>query len=693
VGQTVKPTPQMMRGYAYARPRAAAEEREAAALAAQNASKSNQTQMQGPSTNPASTTKAPKSRVPSGSRLGITPLSEFLADPNNRIFGSLSAAFPRAGKAQYDIRRRVREGVTRKLQSVGLSAHLPNHSFHGHDQEPTDVHSRLEGVAKEALSLAFERYRPRTEADLAEAAGRNVKSPMRRSRLQSSITLFDFRRALESLGAGCGDEQAIAETVGLLDLDRDGRVAITPFIRFVSMPLNPQEERALNGVFASLVNDAANPAAPLSLTGKADASSSTAALLESIAHNYTVDTENFPHTAQLAAPSPWAILGSSSKVKPRFSVPWPCDIHKSTSVFWLAVNALEAALKEETRRRANVDGSAFVLRQAFQFFDRDGHKHISLGRFHRTLAELGLVDLPQPPFSQLKSSQSLSPTASPRKNQTAGPARKERESLSPTPVIPIFGPNVSVEAAARGFIAESALSPRRQRQAQAQQMEQSANFAGMGSITRSDTDLMDEGRDVNALLFPAASATSGPSSSAEAADPAMHEAARRLVIAVFRRMHGEGDIGTVTGIGGERITPTSSTFEIQALRLSDEKAAHLSQLSFNDFARWAAPLSPPLRRVRDKLKDLFRIYASNGGGGKELGLTFQRLLGATRGHASRQSGKLSLEDFKTLLGKVTATLTNAELQIILDYFDSDGSGMIDLEVFLQSFGIDIPDFR
>ncbi|RYY35238.1 hypothetical protein EON62_02650, partial [archaeon] len=124
--------------------------------------------------------------------------------------------------------------------------------------------------------------------------------------------------------------------------------------------------------------------------------------------------------------TPWDLAPDVPQVRrrrPKYSAALPLRLESPSSPFWSAVNALEADVMSEVRRRATVTGSsieptahltpsarygltslqetsgAFILRRAFAFFDRSDATAISLQDFHMTLAELGLIDPPNRPFS------------------------------------------------------------------------------------------------------------------------------------------------------------------------------------------------------------------------------------------------------------------------------------------------------
>ena len=107
--------------------------------------------------------------------------------------------------------------------------------------------------------------------------------------------------------------------------------------------------------------------------------------------------------------------------RPRVYTPWPIDLSLPSSPFWSAVAALEAAVVRELKSRATVQGTtiptqtvasgshqnnsaapgAFVLRRAFAFFDRRGAGMVSIDDLHSSLADLGLIDPPARKHSQV----------------------------------------------------------------------------------------------------------------------------------------------------------------------------------------------------------------------------------------------------------------------------------------------------
>jgi hypothetical protein len=102
-------------------------------------------------------------------------------------------------------------------------------------------------------------------------------------------------------------------------------------------------------------------------------------------------------------------------------------------------------------------------------------------------------------------------------------------------------------------------------------------------------------------------------------------------------------------------------------------------LSYNLFARWAAPLNTNMRRLREKVQEGFLAAATIGGGGKDFGRAFLRI--DTNG-----DGVMSVAEFKAALGPLVARLTPYEMDCLTDYFDADGNGTIDFKEFLGMFG-------
>jgi hypothetical protein len=139
-------------------------------------------------------------------------------------------------------------------------------------------------------------------------------------------------------------------------------------------------------------------------------------------------------------------------------------------------------------------------------------------------------------------------------------------------------------------------------------------------------------------------------------------ASTALVVALFRRLRGEADPGTTgtAGPGAEWVDPMGNS---------------LKSIPYNVFARWASPLSTKLRAVREAVQRKFLANASTGGGGKDFDRAFRRM--DTSG-----DGLLSVAEFKFALGPLLGTLDPLQLQQLLDFFDADGSGQVDLKEFL-----------
>lgn len=95
-------------------------------------------------------------------------------------------------------------------------------------------------------------------------------------------------------------------------------------------------------------------------------------------------------------------------------------------------------------------------------------------------------------------------------------------------------------------------------------------------------------------------------------------------------------------------------------------------IAFHQFARWAMPLSPKLQDVRELLKARLRSASRVGGGLTEPDRVFRQL-------DKDGSGKISLAEFRAVLGASTlAGLTPAEMGLLVQTFDMDGDGEIDM---------------
>lgn len=140
-------------------------------------------------------------------------------------------------------------------------------------------------------------------------------------------------------------------------------------------------------------------------------------------------------------------------------------------------------------------------------------------------------------------------------------------------------------------------------------------------------------------------------------------ASRAMVIALFRRMHGESD-------------PGNSGVAHPLLILEEDKEPLCKKpISFDIFSRWASPLNPKLRRIREKAQEAFLRNASIGGGDKDFSRAFKRI-------DRNGDGILSAREFRLALGRLVNALDPQEIQALTDYFDCDGNGTIDFHEFL-----------
>jgi len=587
------------------------------------------------------------------------------------------------------------------------------------------MRSALEPVAIEALLLAFDRYAPRDTVDLIRAATERERTHDKRVKLYPTVSLVDFQRALSSLGADLTDAETGA-LVARLKLTvtgpsmspaesppRRSRASVSPprgptvtaesrirfrdFVRFIALPMDGSDVMTAAG--KTMIDDAWRMAHTQQVTHEDGVESLAVAQSPAQAPAVTSGSPRRPRTASAAsghptpvavqyptasgaggvgavASNPWLaayaseVAGAQLRAhRPRFAVGWPANLGNAHSAFWVAVNGLEAAVTAEVRRRATVhsvaaeptptfspamrygasaasgtESGTFVLRRAFAFFDRRHVKAFTLEDLHATLAELRLVDPPAREYAAVSAASAV---------VGVDDDTVERDGSALIPVT-----HVSVTTAAG---------------------------AGDGGSAAAATEV--------SLAF----------------------AARRLCAAVFRRIHGEGDVGLAIGVqpakagaarsaadgggGGKRghgergstpPPPPTATARAgaaaAAAQLSDADAVVRKAVTYNAFARWAAPLNSRLRLVRDKLELLFRSAATLGGGAKDFARAF-RLLSARHGTGS----SMTAADIRTLLGHLGRTMTTAELQVLVDFYDENGNGTVDLsEIFRASvYGFDM----
>jgi hypothetical protein len=97
--------------------------------------------------------------------------------------------------------------------------------------------------------------------------------------------------------------------------------------------------------------------------------------------------------------------------------------------------------------------------------------------------------------------------------------------------------------------------------------------------------------------------------------------------------------------------------------------------AYHQFVRWALPLAPDLELVRAKMKDMLRSSARMGGGALDWPRAFARI---DKDH----SGTLSHSEFRAALGhSVLAGLDRVQVGLLIQTFDVDGDGSVDLKEF------------
>jgi hypothetical protein len=96
-------------------------------------------------------------------------------------------------------------------------------------------------------------------------------------------------------------------------------------------------------------------------------------------------------------------------------------------------------------------------------------------------------------------------------------------------------------------------------------------------------------------------------------------------------------------------------------------------ITYNVFSKWAMPLNSRLRAIRDGIQAALRRHATLGGGRKDFAHAFRKLASS-----QRADGVLGPKELRELLGAVGRTLSAPDLAALLDFFDADGSGQLDL---------------
>jgi hypothetical protein len=149
--------------------------------------------------------------------------------------------------------------------------------------------------------------------------------------------------------------------------------------------------------------------------------------------------------------------------------------------------------------------------------------------------------------------------------------------------------------------------------------------------------------------------------------PELSGGARAMVVCLFKRVHGGSDPGNT----GASLLTRSEGDNL----LSETHGLATLPLTYNLFARWAAPLNSKLRRIREKVQAEFLAQATIGGGAKDFPRAFRRI-------DRNGDGMMSVAEFRVALGPLVRSLDPHEMQALCDYFDADGSRVIDFGEFL-----------
>ena len=395
--------------------------------------------------------------------------------------------------------------------------------------------------------------------------------------------------------------------------------------------------------------------------------------------------------------SAWAYADAeAARKRPLVHVPWPCaDLHSSKSAFWAGVNKLEQQMLREVRLRAEVKAAFSAggeqekgggapgtvdLRRAYLFFDRRGKRALQVEDLHETLADLKLVDRMPRVLSWGAELEPLQPVQPKVKKAAQGPVKGEDDPNS-WDYIDVDDDGGKMKMAAEAAATEAATGGGGENDQQStvikkeeeeeDDVESRLQLIGLSSPSRRTavdaprsaplrTEIVNDSnpRDAISLL--------GDPLAADLAN-----GARAMVVALFNRLHGASDPGN-TGVD----LGTGDTGRALVLEAKDG-GNRLSgvPITFNVFARWAAPLNTNLRRLREKVQSMFLAQASVGGGGKDFDRAFRRI-------DKNGDGAMSLPEFREVLGPLLRALSPSEMQNLCDYFDTDGSGEIDFKEFL-----------
>ena len=652
---------------------------------------------------------------------------------------SADVAFPHATDVEYSLRAAVRKALWGKAQAAGVAhstSRRPASVTSAVGPDPDDVLfllAPLSPTLAKSLALVFKRFEvpppPR---------GWPVKTTNRvTERLRKAISNLQFSEGVSTLLGTRLDPVDLASLIRNLRLDVMGKTNHQAFIEFCSLPLTRSyavakkpDEAPAGGPTALVDGDEcivySTEGAPRPISTPLSPVKRTPAVPANIALRATHAAVSSPKR-KLSVASHMSIAPDSSSsaagVRPRVSVPWPCDISDAKSPFWVGVAALEAALIKETKKRSTIFGTAprgeppavtaaganvtaavtareamsllgptsdpsciyasrNNLRRAFLFFDRRGEHAFSVLDLHQTLAELGLVDAPAaqtrraPDDNDEGEGGVVTPLAAalalPQTEATIvglkSPSRLRRQ--------PEGGDRgeggvlVHVHAARpshESFVSRASAEVRALEDA----WMQLSSDAGAGGVGDGSLPVMG-----SLTASSAASATLPFGLAAPPTwDPLAAEltgGARALVCALFRRLLGHSDPGTTRlssrgfSLGGE---PTET-------------------INFATFARWAHPLSLHLQRMREQIQSAFLAATYTGSGVRDVDRIFKKL-------DLNSNGLLTTNAFIAAIGPLARFLDPQEIAALVEHFDPDGSGAIDVREFCallkSSDGPDAPE--
>jgi len=574
---------------------------------------------------------------------------------------------------------------------------------------PVDLLGALKKRQRKALERAFNRF---DEKHLHPSSSKQkfVPSISKVKELQmSAISSYDFERGLLSLGLTLSPDE-VAALVGGLRLDVHGMINHSDFVRFVSLPIISKPEDA-DTLIASVIRPPPSslPKSTSTFSGVTEEAASFSIKVPRPVHaqpspiyreRYCPPSPRQQHKYEKKIPPPqkmnsaWAYADAeTARKRPLVHVPWPClDLNSAQSAFWAGVNKLEQQMLREVRLRAEVkaefkssdevgNGSSesggapgtVDLRRAYLFFDRRGKRALQIEDLHETLADLGLVDRMPRVLSWGAELEPLQPVQPKVKRAVSGPLKGEDDphSWDYIDVDDDGGKKNNIEKPAEESGTEKEQPTIESSTIEEGEGENRLQLIGLSSPSRRTavdaprsvpplTEIVNDSnpRDAISLL--------GDPLAADLAN-----GARAMVVALFNRLHGASDPGN-TGVDlGSGDTGRALVLEAKdgGNRLSGVP------ITFNVFARWAAPLNTNLRRLREKVQSMFLAQATVGGGGKDFDRAFRRI-------DKNGDGSMSLPEFREVLGPLLKALSPTEMQNLCDYFDTDGSGEIDFKEFL-----------